>query len=88
MVQVPNLNESNTSIILPNLPFFKEQQAIYLRLDTDEIKVYLTKTLLITQSFVQFEFELINDEENHRIEQFIQLQSTNLNNQDVWEALK
>ena len=73
---------------MPNLPFFKEQQAIYLRLDTDEIKVYLTKTLLITQSFVQFEFELINDEENHRIEQFIQLQSTNLNNQDVWEALK
>ncbi len=50
--------------------------------------MYLTKTLLITQSFVQFEFELINDEENHRIEQFIQLQSTNLNNQDVWEALK
>ncbi|NUG80577.1 GTPase, partial [Acinetobacter bereziniae] len=30
MVQVPNLNESNTSIILPNLPFFKEQQASYL----------------------------------------------------------
>ncbi|MGO3385401.1 MAG: GTPase, partial [Acinetobacter guillouiae] len=39
MVQVQNLNESNVSIILPNLPFFKEQQAIYLRLDTEEIKV-------------------------------------------------
>ena len=88
MVQVQNLNESNVSIILPNLPFFKEQQAIYLRLDTEEIKVYLTKTLLITQSFIQYEFELINDEENDRIDQFIQHQSANLNNQDVWEALK
>lgn len=75
MVQVQNLNESNVSIILPNLPFFKEQQAIYLRLDTEEIKVYLTKTLLITQSFIQYEFELINDEENDRIDQFI---NTNL----------
>ncbi|AYO54744.1 MULTISPECIES: GTPase [Acinetobacter] len=88
MVIVQNLNESDISIILPNLPFFKEQQAIYLRLETEEIKVYLTKTLLITQSFAQYEFELMNDEQNHLIEQFIQKQSTNLNNQDVWEALK
>lgn len=88
IVIVQNLNESDISIILPNLPFFKEQQAIYLRLETEEIKVYLTKTLLITQSFAQYEFELMNDEQNHLIEQFIQKQSTNLNNQDVWEALK
>ena len=88
MVIIQNLNESDISIILPNLPFFKEQQAIYLRLETEEIKVYLTKTLLITQSFAQYEFELMNDEQNHLIEQFIQKQSTNLNNQDVWEALK
>ncbi len=88
MIMVQNLNEPNISIILPNLPFFKEQQAIYLRLDTEEIKVYLTKTLLITQSVAQYEFELINDEQNHLIEQFVQKQSTNLNNQDVWEALK
>ncbi|WP_089604883.1 GTPase [Acinetobacter piscicola] len=88
MVKVPNLNESNISIILPNLPFFKEQQAIYLRLGTEEIKVYLTKTVLITQSFAQYEFELINDEESIFVDQFIEQQSTNLNNQDVWEALK
>ncbi|MEG0482701.1 MAG: GTPase [Acinetobacter sp.] len=88
MVKVPNLNESNISIILPNLPFFKEHQAIYLRLGTEEIKVYLTKTVLITQSFAQYEFELINDEESILVDQFIEQQSTNLNNQDVWEALK
>lgn len=88
MVKVPNLNESNISIIVPNLPFFKEHQAIYLRLGTEEIKVYLTKTVLITQSFAQYEFELINDEESIVVDQFIEQQSTNLNNQDVWEALK
>ena len=88
MVKIQNLNDANISIILPNLPFFKEQQAIYLRLNTNEIKVYLTKTVLITQSFIQFEFELINDDENIHIDQFIEQQSINLNNQDVWEALK
>lgn len=88
MVKVPNLNESNISIIVPNLPFFKEHQAIYLRLGTEEIKVYLTKTMLMTQSFAQYEFELINDEESIIVDQFIEQQSTNLNNQDVWEALK
>ena len=88
MVKVPNLNESNISIIVPNLPFFKEHQAIFLRLDTEEIKVYLTKTVLITQSFAQYEFELINDEESILVDQFIEQQSTKLNNQDVWEALK
>ncbi|WP_010115450.1 hypothetical protein [Acinetobacter sp. P8-3-8] len=88
MVKVPNLNESNISIIVPNLPFFKEHQAVYLRLGTEEIKVYLTKTMLMTQSFAQYEFELINDEESIFVDQFIEQQSTNLNNQDVWEALK
>ena len=88
MVKVENLNEENISIILPNLPFFKEQHAIYLRLGTEEIKVVLTTALLITQSFVQYQFELINEEENNRVQDFILQQTTNLNNQDVWEALK
>ena len=88
MVIIQNLNESEISIILPNLPFFKEQQAIYLRLGNEEVKVYLTKTVFITQSFAQYQFELINDEQNYLIEQFILQQSANLNNQDVWEALK
>ena len=71
------------------MPFFKEQQAIYLRLGDQDIKVYLIKTLTITQSFAQFDFELLNDEQQPLIDQFIQQQSLLSNNQqDVWEALK
>ena len=89
LVQVQNLNKTESSLILPNLPFFKEQQAIYLRLGDQDIKVYLIKTLTITQSFAQFDFELLNDEQQPLIDQFIQQQSLLSNNQqDVWEALK
>ena len=89
LLQVQNLNKTESSLILPNLPFFKEQQAIYLRLGDQDIKVYLIKTLTITQSFAQFDFELLNDEQQPLIDQFIQQQSLLSNNQqDVWEALK
>lgn len=88
LVQNQNLDTTSTSLILPNLPFFKEQQAIYLRLADQEVKIYLIKTLLITQSFVQFDYELLNDEQQTLIDQYIHQQATDLNNQDVWEALK
>ncbi|OTG65894.1 GTPase [Acinetobacter silvestris] len=83
-----HLDEIKNSIILPNIPFFKEQQAVYLRLADQEIKIYLNKTLLITQSFIQFDFELLNDEQQILIDQYIHQQSSDLNNQDVWDALK
>ena len=88
LLQTQQLDQVSTSILLPNLPFFKEQQAVYLRLDDQEIKLYLVKTLLITQSIVQFDFELLNDEQQPLIDQYIHQKSTDLNNQDVWEALK
>ena len=88
LVQNQNLDTTSTSLILPNLPFFKEQQAIYLRLADQEVKIYLIKMLLITQSFVQFDYELLNDEQQTLIDQYIHQQATDLNNQDVWEALK
>ncbi|OTG83564.1 GTPase [Acinetobacter sp. ANC 4648] len=83
-----HLDDTKHSLILPNIPFFKEQQAVYLRLTDQEIKIHLIKTLLITQSFIQFEFELLNDEQQVLINQYIHQQSTDLNNQDVWDALK
>ena len=87
--QVQNLNKTESSLILPNLPFFKDQQSIYLRLGDQDIKVYLTKTITITQSFVQFEFELLNEDQQTIIDQFVHEQSLLSNNQqDVWEALK
>lgn len=89
LVQTQNLDKIEHSLILPNLPFFKEQQAIYLRLADQEVKVYLTKTMIITQSFIQFEYELLNDEHQSIVDQFIHQQTLLSNNQqDVWEALK
>lgn len=88
-VQVQNLDKTESSLILPNLPFFKEQQAIYLRLGNQDIKVYLVKTLTITQSFVQFNFELLDEDLQSVIDHFVHQQSLISNNQqDVWEALK
>lgn len=88
-VQIQHLDTISTTLILPNLSYFKEQQSIHLRLGEHEIKVYLTKAILITQSFFQFDFELLNDEEQILIDQFISQQSAVANNhQDVWEALK
>ncbi len=88
LIQTQELDQVVNSILLPNLPFFKEQQAIHLRLKDQEIKLYLIKTLLITQSVVQFDFELLNDEQKILIDEYIHQQSNDLNNQDVWEALK
>ena len=89
LVQTQSLENTRTSLILPNLPFFKDHQTIYLRLADQDIKVYLIKTLLITQSFIQFDFELLNDEQQTLIDQFIEQQLIESNNhQDVWEALK
>ncbi|WP_445115589.1 GTPase [Acinetobacter sp. WZC-1] len=88
LLQTQQLDSINTSLILPNLPFFKEQQAVHLRLADQDIKIHLIRTLLITQSFIQLSFELLNDEQQTLIDQFIHQQTTDLNNQDVWEALK
>lgn len=88
-VQTQNLESTKSTLILPNLAFFKEHQTIYLRLMDQDIKVYLIKTLLISQSFIQFNFELLNDEQQSLIDQFVQQQTIESNNhQDVWEALK
>ncbi|WP_179998365.1 GTPase [Acinetobacter sp. YH12239] len=88
-VQTLKIDAPQHSLILPNLQFFKEQQSIYLRLTDQDIKVELIKTMLITQSFVQFEFELFNDEQQYLIDEFLQHQNIESNRfQDVWEALK
>jgi len=57
-------------------------------LGTEEIKVYLLKAQLITQSFIQFQFELLNEQQQHLLDQFMLKKNSNANNQDLWEALK
>lgn len=69
-----HLESAPFSIILPNLQQLKEQQPLYLRLFDHEIKVQLIKTLLMTQSFVQYEFDFGQPGQQSLLEQFIQQQ--------------
>ncbi|MBL8282167.1 MAG: GTPase [Acinetobacter junii] len=83
-----NLDETKTTIILPGSQIFREQQAIHLRLGKEEVKVYLLTAQLITQSFVQFDFELLNVEDEPNLQKFIAQKNMDINDQDLWEALK
>ncbi len=83
-----NLDETKTTIILPGSQIFREQQAIHLRLGKEEVKVYLLTAQLITQSFVQFDFELLNEEDEPNLQKFIAQKNMDTNDQDLWEALK
>lgn len=83
-----NLDETKTTIILPGSQIFREQQAIHLRLGKEEVKVYLLTAQLITQSFVQFDFELLNEEDEPSLQKFMAQKNMDTNDQDLWEALK
>ncbi|GAB03155.1 hypothetical protein, partial [Acinetobacter sp. NBRC 100985] len=54
----------------------------------EEVKVYLLTAQLITQSFIQFDFELLNDEEQPVLQKFMAQNNMDTNDQDLWEALK
>lgn len=73
---------------MPGSQIFREQQAVHLRLGKEEVKVYLLTAQLITQSFVQFDFELLNEEEQPVLNKFIAQKNMDTNDQDLWEALK
>ena len=88
LVQNQNLDDLKTSLILPSLQLFKEQQSVHLRVGNEDIKVYLLKTLSITQSFVQFDYELLNDQQQPMIDDFINFHANELNTHDLWDALK
>ena len=83
-----NLDETKTTIILPGSQIFREQQAVHLRLGKEEVKVYLLTAQLITQSFVQFDFELLNEEDEPSLQKFMAQKNMDTNDQDLWEALK
>lgn len=88
LLQTQNLEEIQNTLILPGSQIFREQQTIYLRLGTEEIKVYLLKAQLITQSFIQFHFELLNEQQQGLLDQFMMKKGNNSSTQDLWEALK
>ena len=88
LMQSQNLDQVKTTLILPGSQIFREQQGVHLRLDKEEFKLYLLKAQLVTQSFIQFDFEFLDDQQQNILKNFMFKQSKDLNNQDVWEALK
>lgn len=89
LIKNQTTNSRLSSLILPNVPSFREQLSLYLRLSEHDIKIHLIKTISITQSFIQMEFELLNNDQYFLIEQYIEQYSSEFNqHQDVWEALK
>lgn len=88
LVQTAQLDQTSTTLILPGSNLFREKQTIHLRLGKEELKVYLTKAQLITQSFIRFEYELLNDQQEHLVTEFINKQVNDTKNHDLWEALK
>lgn len=88
IVQSSQLDEVSTSLIVSGSHMFREKQTIHLRLGQEEIKIYLTKAQIITQSFIHFEFELLNEHQENLIKNFINKQTNEVKNHDLWEALK
>ena len=88
IVQTSQLDQISTSLIISGSHMFREKQTINLRLGKQELKIYLTKAQLITQSFIRFEFELLNDQQESLIQNFIHKQTNEIKNHDLWEALK
>lgn len=88
MVQTSQLDQVSTTLILPGSNLFREKQTVHLRLGKEDLKVYLTKAQLVTQSFIRFEYELLNEEQENVVKDFIAKQSNEIKNNDLWEALK
>jgi cyclic-di-GMP-binding protein len=88
LIQSTQLDEVNTALIISGSQLFREKQTIHLRLGQQELKIYLTKAQIITQSFIRFDFELLNEEQQAVVDDFISLRSSEMKNQDLWEALK
>ena len=88
LIQTTQLNEVSTHLIVPGINLLKDKQTVQLRLGTDELKVFLIKPLLITQSFMRFDFELLNDQQRPILDAFIHKQLNEVKHHDFWEALK
>lgn len=88
LVENNQLDIIQNSIIITGLPIFREKQSIFLRLGTHEIRIYLTKALLITQSFMQFEYELLDEDQHRIVEDFMSKKMNEIRNQELWDALK
>lgn len=88
IMQTTQLDEIQTSLILPSISTLKDKQSVQLRVGDQDIKVFLLKPLLITQSFMQFTFELVNEQEQTSFDHYIETQLNEIKHHDLWETLK
>ena len=80
--------QRKNTLILPGSQMFKGKQSVTIRFQTHEIKVYLEKPLLITQSFSHFEFDIFDDVHSAMIEGFKEDHASLSKSKDIWDALK
>lgn len=82
------LNEASFSIIVPNLKIFQENKNIDVNLNGQAIKIYLTTAKLVNQGFAQFNFKILNTEDQKVLNLFISQYAKSRNNLDLWDGLK
>lgn len=61
LLQSLHLDHGHMSLVSPNITSHEQQQSISIYVDQQKFELYLLKTQLITQSFIQFEFELFDE---------------------------
>ena len=61
LLQSQHLDHGQMSLISSNITPYEQQQSISIYVDQEKFELYLLKTQLITQSFIQFEFELFDE---------------------------
>jgi len=88
LMQTTQLGEVSTHLVVSGMNIINEKQTILLHLKNQELKVYLAKPKLITQSFTCFDFELLNEQQKPILNSFIQKQLNEVKNQDLWDSLK
>jgi|GEM_PF-94572 len=103
-ILLPEMKELNraTSLIAPTQAMISGQK-ILIRLGKDEVRAQLTRELMVTQSFSQFEFVIIQAERIHQMseqtqaamqeylatedEEMLDLAMANDDMEDVWRSL-
>ena len=76
------------SLILPSGQIFTEDQSLLLRIGTTEVKIFLTRSTLLTQSCAKFMFDLLEQSKYPVLHQYFENHLTKLNTKDLWDSLK
>lgn len=81
-------DEGVFSIIVPSSQVFQEDQNLILRLGQIEIKMFLTRSTLLTQSCAKFMFDLLEKSKYPLLQQHFEQHLNKLNTKDLWDSLK